>query len=53
MKQDQKANVDFDHSSELLLTFLRNGPRDQGILEDLVETVTLLNDTSGLLSILQ
>jgi len=36
----------------VLLAFLRNRPRNEGVLEDLIETVTLLNDTGSLLSIL-
>ena len=44
--------MNLDHTSDLLLTFLRSGPRNEGVLEDLVETVTFLNDTGRLLSIL-
>ena len=45
--------MNLDNSGDLLLTFLRSGPRNEGVLEDLIETVTLLNDTGGLLSILR
>ena len=44
--------MNLDHASDLLLAFIRNRPRNEGVLEDLIETVTLLNDTGSLLSIL-
>lgn len=45
--------MNLHHASDLLLTFLGSGPRNEGILKDLIETITFLNDTGSLLSILR